>query len=157
MVSYDNIFCDFMIYEIADEMDVDTLYMFRTNVPKEYFKSGNKIDYHKHQEWFKNRENRLDLLVRNCERIVGWLMFSKMNTDLPEIGIIIEECYRNRGYGTNIIKNAVSILKTLGYKRCFAICFYHNLGVISIFTKNFFIVVNSKSSKDWLHMERGLC
>lgn len=92
--------------------------------------------------WFEHHEpvHRPLWMVMNDNETVGWVSFQSFYgrpayQATAEISIYLDEKYRGKGFGEEILRQAVNSCERLGIKTLLGYIFAHNLPSISLFKK----------------------
>ena len=81
---------------------------------RKYFFNTRYIKYINHVKWYvKNLENKSTILIvgLNNKKKIGIIKFFKKK-QFTNVSIIIDKKFRNRGYGTILLKKAEKLIKT---------------------------------------------
>lgn len=143
------------------ELDLELLLAWRNNLNDMHFfrEQRSVLLWEEHTFFWNSVSNRLDWLILYDGRRVGHLALKKIDSNEPEIGILIGE-QGLRGQG--IAKESISLLISNDYIKCFesihAIIHKENIASISLFKKlNFRLVSELKSDKNWLSLKYRVC
>jgi RimJ/RimL family protein N-acetyltransferase len=102
------------------------------------------LKWQEHFKFWKNRKNREDFIIYYLEdkkwRKVGSLNVSALNTEYPEVGIIIGELTaHHKGIGSKALSLGIAYLKKKGYTKARAVIHKDNLASQKLFTKSNFV------------------
>lgn len=143
-------------FSTITERDLELLMAWRSHPDAYAFfkKQDAPLKWENHYNFWINRVNRNDFFVNYKEnnkwRKVGHISFTRLNTKLPEIGILIGELtLHGKGVGTNIIKLALEWLKDHGYTQAQAVINVTNIPSKKIFEKNGFTLTNEPTNEVW--------
>lgn len=127
------------------ESDLELLLSWRSHPDAYIFFKSQKgpLRWSEHFNFWHNRKNRVDFIIFFKEskrwRKVGSINLSRLETELPEIGIIIGEMtLHGNGIGTKALSLGLEWLKDAGYKKALAVINTKNEASKKIFSKNGF-------------------
>ncbi len=111
----------------------------------QYFQAQNgPLVWSEHLRFWNSRTNRKDYIITVYEdgiwRKVGNLNLTLLNTNTPEIGIIIGELTaHNRGIGSKAVALGLQELKKLGFTQTTVVIHESNTASIKLFEKFHFV------------------
>lgn len=139
-----------MIYNLikASNKDIDRLIEYKKKIIFEYAKDLseeeiNEINNYVNKEVKKLIKDYFNIIVDN--KIVGSLLLTKKDDGILLDEIYIEEKYRNKGIGTNIIKEVISnnnIIYLWVYKE--------NISAISLYKKLGFNIIKETETRYYM-------
>ncbi|MBD3350509.1 MAG: GNAT family N-acetyltransferase [Candidatus Lokiarchaeota archaeon] len=105
------------------EEDLELLMSWRSNseVYRCFYQQDAPLKWNEHYTWWTHRTNREDfIIIYNGEfrkRKIGTVNITHLDTDYPEIGILIGEIsFWGKGAGKNTLKLALEFIKNKAYK-----------------------------------------
>ena len=139
-----------MIYNLikASNKDIDRLIEYKKKIIFEYAKDLSEEEINEINNYVKKEVKKLikdyfNIIVDN--KIVGSLLLTKKDDGILLDEIYIEEKYRNKGIGTNIIKEVISnnnIIYLWVYKE--------NISAISLYKKLGFNVIKETETRYYM-------
>lgn len=146
-----------IIRQITDN-DLELLMAWRSNplIYKFFYIQKEPLKWEEHYSWWMSRENRVDWIIllreNNTIRKVGSVNVSQLNTDNPEIGILIGEFFL---WGKHIGRHSVSLvlkwLKNIGYKKAHARILENNIRSIKLFESLGFKKTKKGRENEWIY------
>lgn len=141
---------------LANENDLELIMAWRSH-PKVYqfFKQQNgPLTWSEHFNFWNNRKNREDFIIEYHEgkkwRKVGSVNVSNLDTEDPEIGIMIGEItLQGKGVGSKATMLSLRYLKQRGYAKVFASIHRSNISSRKLFEKFDFIDKSKKNNSIW--------
>jgi RimJ/RimL family protein N-acetyltransferase len=96
--------------------------------------------WEEHHNFWINRFNREDYFIIYFHRPIGHIALSKMNTEYPEISILIgETTLWGKGMATEVLSSFIEKMKNNGLRNLSAVIRDDNFGSKRLFEKNGFI------------------
>jgi RimJ/RimL family protein N-acetyltransferase len=120
-----------------------------------YFKQQNApLTWEEHSGFWHRRKNREDFIVELREngawRKVGTINVNNLDSDMPEIGILIGELtLQGKGVGGQSLKLCLDWLKIFGYTKAKAVIHTDNKASQQIFLQAGFKPDKKESTKEW--------
>jgi len=120
-----------------------------------YFKiQSGPLVWEEHQSFWLKRTHREDFLILLQEedqtRKVGSINISKLNTEYPEIGVLVGELsIQGKGVGKKAVRLALNRLKELGHNKARVEINSKNHPSVRLFTTLGFVKENTTSTADW--------
>lgn len=147
----------------ALKSDIELILAWRSNPAiYKYFRQQRKpLTWEEHIAFWKSRKNRKDFMIvvkdKVTSRKIGTLNISRLETDVPEIGILIGEINaQGKGIGSAAVQLGLKWLKNHGYKKAQANINKANVASTKLFTSMDFVKNPMDTGKIWVNYEKYL-
>lgn len=140
----------------ASENDLELILAWRSHpeIFRFFRQQKGPLTWEEHVNFWKMRKNREDLIIKYQNdgkwRKVGTINFSKLDSKLPEVGILIGELtLHGKGVGLRALLLGLKLLKEQRYERVFAEINVKNAASTKLFKKAGFKLQDQDQSQEW--------
>jgi RimJ/RimL family protein N-acetyltransferase len=138
----------------ASDIDIKFYFDIR-NIPEVYegfYSQVRPLEWAEHWKWwFSRNQDWRKFVIEVDGKDIGIFNFGQLDHWNPEIGYAIHPDYWGRGYGTEAVRQAVEIIKGMGYKYCHTTVLKSNTRSIKLLQKNGFTYLGeARKGEIWL-------
>jgi RimJ/RimL family protein N-acetyltransferase len=133
---------DFQPINISNNVELALILSWRSNplIYGFFLHQNGPLFWEEHHSFWINRFNREDYFIIFLNRPIGHIALSKMNTEYPEISILIgETTLWGKGIATEVLSGFIEKMKINGLRNLSAVIRDDNFSSIRLFEKNGFI------------------
>jgi RimJ/RimL family protein N-acetyltransferase len=133
---------DFQPINISNNVELALILSWRSNplIYGFFLHQNGPLFWQEHHNFWINRFNREDYFIIFLDRPIGHIALSKMNTEYPEISILIgETTLWGKGIATEVLSGFIEKMKNNGLRNLSAVIRDDNFASIRLFEKNGFI------------------
>lgn len=150
-------------FKLATKSDLELIMAWRSHpqIYKYFRKQNDPLLWEDHVKFWNSRKNRKDYIIIAHNGLsshkVGTINFTRLNTESPEIGILIGELSaQGKGLGVRALRLGLDWLKQKGYRKVQANINKANLASNRLFVSTGFLKKLHNADKIWINYEKYL-